>query len=94
MENFMDEDLKRLNKRQAIQDKKNSKRFGLMDKTVNELILMWINSNRDMGIEFEKEIKKFITNKNKLSMIEKLKVFYSKSLDIIYKNNRLFFFRN
>ena len=25
-------------------------------------------------------------------MIEKLQVFYSKSLDIIYKNNRLFFF--
>jgi len=92
MDNFMDRDIKRLNDRQDIQDKENSKRFGLMDKTVNELILMWINSNRDMGIEFEKEIKRFITNKTKLSVIENLKVFNRKSLEIIYKNNRLFFF--
>jgi len=87
----MDRDLRQLNKRQSETDMKKSTQFGLMDKTINELILLWINVNRDMWIEFELVFKKSINKKN-LSVVDNLKNLYSKVLNIIYKNNRLFFF--
>ena len=91
METFMNDDLKRLNDRQKKQDIKDSERFGLMDKTVNELFTLWINTNRDMYIEFEGLMKSLIINKNKLGIIDIFKSAYNSIIGITRKNNRLFY---
>ena len=91
MENFMDRDLSKLNERQEKTDLEKSKQFGLMDRTVNELILLWINTNRDMWIEAEKVFKTSIINKNKLGIREKTKDIFKKIRHIATRKNRLFF---
>ena len=92
MEKNMERDLRQLNVRQSKSDAKKSAQFGLMDRSVNVLILSWINVNRDMWIEAEKVVKSSIINKNKLSIANNIKRVGSQFKKIATKNNRLFYF--